>query len=320
MSREIRGGLGILVDVSLIIVNYNTKDLLRGCLESVVNTVKNVTYEVIVVDNASVDDSVDMIKEQFPWVRLIANENNRGFGAANNQAFAIMKGRYALLLNTDAVLTEGAAQELFSFMERTPQAGMCCGQLLNTDGSKQNSVAAFPTIITLMFNIPLLEFLLPSRFPGKRYEHLSPIEIDSGVGACLMIRKEALDQAGWFDERFFFFFEETDLARNMRRMGWKVFFVPTARIYHYQGKSIGEDINSRVQFYRSRYQYFKKWHDPLYFTLVRFVIFVRLTVNFLSHALAVVLLLGRSKKTVEKCKLYRELLCLHIKDASSFGI
>ncbi|MCX7816198.1 MAG: glycosyltransferase family 2 protein [Syntrophales bacterium] len=309
-----------MVDVSVIIVNYNTRDLLRDCLESVVNTVKTVTYEVIVVDNASVDGSVAMVKEEYPWVKLITNEKNRGFAAANNQAFAIMEGRYALLLNTDAVLTEGAVHELYSFMEKTPETGMCCGQLLNADGSKQSSIAVFPTIVTLLFNMSVLEFLFPSRFPGKRYEHLSPLEIESGVGACLMIRKEALDHVGWFDERYFFFFEETDLARKMHMMGWKVFFVPTARIYHYQGKSIGVEINSRIHFYRSRYQYFKKWYNPIYFSLVKCVIFIRLAVNFLGHALAAAFMLGRGEEVVRKLKLYKALILLHIKEPSSFGI
>src|SRR4030042_4812169 len=147
------------MDISIIIVNWNTKDLLRNCLNSIYQTVQNISLEIIVVDNASHDGSVAMVREEFPQVNVIENKENRGFGAANNQAISIMKGRYALLLNTDTVLKEHAVYELFSFMEAHPDAAMACGQLLNADGSKQNSIASFPTLWTLLFNTPLLEYL-----------------------------------------------------------------------------------------------------------------------------------------------------------------
>jgi GT2 family glycosyltransferase len=134
------------MDLSVIIVNWNTEGLLRDCLRSVYETIEGLAFEVIVVDNASGDGSVAMLKVEFPQVRRIENYENRGFAAANNQAFRAMAGRYALLLNSDAVLTEGAVRELFVFMEDHPEAVMACGQLLNADGSKQTSVARFPTI------------------------------------------------------------------------------------------------------------------------------------------------------------------------------
>ena len=162
-----------------------------------------------------------MVRQDFPRVRLIANSENRGFGAANNQALHCMQGRYALLLNSDTVLTEKAVYELFSFMEAHPGAAMACGQLLNRDGSKQHSFANFPNLVTLMTNAPLLEALFPRRYPSKRYRYKVPIEVDSGIGACLMVRKAAMDQVGLFDERYFFFFEETDWAYAMHQAGWE---------------------------------------------------------------------------------------------------
>ena len=134
------------MDLSVIIVNWNTEELLRGCLRSVYGTIEGLDFEVIVVDNASSDGSVAMLKVEFPQVRRIENYENRGFAAANNQAFRVMTGRYALLLNSDAVLTARAVRELFSFMEEHPEAVMAGGQLLNADGSRQNSIARFPTI------------------------------------------------------------------------------------------------------------------------------------------------------------------------------
>jgi len=155
------------MDISVIIVNFNTRELLRKCLESVSATVRGFSVEIIVIDNASTDGSVAMLREWSPPVRLIENPANLGFGAANNQALRIMTGRYALLLNSDAFLTENAVTRLVSAMEECPDAAMACGQLLNADGSLQNSIAAFPSLLTLMANMPLLEYLLPGRFPKQ---------------------------------------------------------------------------------------------------------------------------------------------------------
>ena len=263
------------MDISIIIVNWNTRDLLKSCLESVLETIHDISYEIIVVDNASQDGSVAMLQEKYPHVRLIQNTENRGFGAANNQAMRIMTGQYALLLNSDAVLTENAVRELFTFMEAHSDAAMACGQLLSADGSKQNSVANFPNLLTLLTNTSLLEYLFPNRYPSKRYSYDKPIEVDSCIGACLLVRKKTIEDVGMLDERYFFFFEETDWAYHMRNAGWKIFHVPTAFIHHFQGQSIGRDIQSRIEFYRSRYQFFKKWKSRPYFIVVCFVIFVR---------------------------------------------
>ncbi|MDO8785223.1 MAG: glycosyltransferase family 2 protein, partial [Syntrophales bacterium] len=234
------------MDVSIIIVNWNTKDLLRNCLDSICKTVRGITYEIIVVDNGSSDGSLEMLRENFPQGHVIKNTENRGFGAANNQGLRSMTGRYALLLNSDTLLTETAVYELLSFMEANPEAGMVCGQLLHADGRKQNSIASFPGLLTLLTNAALLEYVWPKRFPSKRYVWREPIEIDSGIGACLLVRKKAVDKVGMFDERYFFFFEETDWVYRMRCSGWKIFHVPSAFIYHLQGQSIGRDSRSRM--------------------------------------------------------------------------
>lgn len=301
------------MDISIIIVNWNTKDLLQNCLKSVYETVHDIAFEVIVVDNASHDGSVAMLREGFPRVTVIENRANRGFGAANNQGFGIMKGRYALLLNTDTVLTENAVHELFSFMEAHTDAAMTCGQLLNEDGSKQNSVANFPTLLTLLMNTSLLEYLFPGRYPSKRYVHREPVEVDSGIGACLLVRGKAMDEAGMFDDRYFFFFEETDWAYRMRSAGWKVYHVPSAVIYHLQGQSIGRDVRSRIEFYRSRYQFFRKWKNRPYNVLVFFAVVLRLAVNWLSTSVACVLTLWMNKKIRDKWAVYFQLILWHLR-------
>jgi GT2 family glycosyltransferase len=301
----------VKIAVSVIIVNWNTKDILQNCLDSIYPTIDNLSCEIIVVDNASSDGSTEMLQERYPQVIKIYNQDNRGFGAANNQAFAIMKGKYALLLNTDAILTSGAINKLYSFAKTHPQAAIVCGQLLNADGSKQNSVAAFPSLPSLLINTSLLEYIFPQWYPSKRYKHTSPIEVDSAIGACMMIRKKALDEAGFFDERYFFYFEETDLAYAFHSKGWSVYHVPDAFIYHLQGQSIGHNVGSRIEFYRSRYQFLRKWHSRPYYYLARGIIFFRLLVNGIFSFMFVALTLGLGKKVRNKLAIYSELIYWH---------
>lgn len=301
------------IDVSIVIVNWNTKDLLKNCLNSVYQTINNLTFEIIVVDNASSDGSIKMLESDFPEVIRIANQENKGFGAANNQAFAVMKGKYALLLNTDALLTPGAVTKLWAFCETNKQAAIACGQLLNADESKQNSIASFPSLLTLATNTSLLEYLLPRKFPSKRYQHTKPIEVNSAIGACMMVRKKALDEVGFFDERYFFFFEETDLAYAMHRAGWKTYHIPDAYIYHLQGQSIGGNVRSRIEFYRSRYKFFNKWHSRSYYLLAKALILVRLFINWLSGFIMTAFTLSLVKKIRQKFVVYSKLILWHFK-------
>lgn len=301
------------MDISVIIVNWNTRDLLDRCLGSVAAAMGGLAHEVIVVDNGSTDGSVAMVRNAFPATVVIENRENRGFGAANNQAFAVMQGRYALLLNSDALLTDHAAVRLFDCLEERPEAAMACGQLLNADGSRQNSIAAFPTCLTLLANMPLLEYLFPRRFPSKRHTYPGPVEVDSGIGACLLVRQTVIAAVGGFDERYFFFFEETDWAYRMRRAGWKVLFVPDAFIYHLQGQSVGHDLRARIFFYRSRYQFFRKWRKPPVYLAIAAVIVVRLAVDWLLTLLGVILTLGLARELRGKGILYGRLLRWHLR-------
>jgi GT2 family glycosyltransferase len=299
------------IAVSVIIVNWNTRDIIQNCLDSIYQTINDLSFEVVVVDNASSDGSQELLRQRYPQVLKIYNEVNRGFGAANNQAFAMMKGKYALLLNSDVILTPGAIDKLYSFAETHPQAAIVCGQLLNADGSKQNSIASFPNLFTLAANTSLLEYLFPQYYPSKRYKYDAPIEVDSAIGACMMINKKALDEIGYFDERYFFFFEETDLAYALHSKGWSVYHVPDAFIYHLQGQSIGHNVGSRIEFYRSRYQFLRKWHKLSYYYLARGIIFLRLLINVISNFIYVALTLGLSKKARSKLVIYSELICWH---------
>lgn len=300
------------MDISFIIVNWNTRALLLNCLASIYQTVADLNFDVWVVDNASSDGSVAAVKKAYPEIHIIENTRNLGFAAANNLAFAQMGSRYAVLINTDAQLTPGAIKNLFEFMEDVPKASMACGQLLNEDGSKQNSIAPFPTLLSLISNETLLRLLFPQKYPSKRKHYTTPIAVDSCIGACIMVRKSTMDRVGFLDERYFFFFEETDWAYRMKLAGWKIYFVPSAQIFHAQGKTVGGGVSARILFYRSRYQFFEKWHGKTYF-LVRLFTFSRLLVNTLLNLSAVGFTLGLNKRLKKKLKIYTKLVQWHLK-------
>lgn len=300
------------LDISVIIVNWNTKELLLSCLGSIFQTIKGISFEVWVVDNASRDGSVESAKEKYPSINVIENQDNLGFAAANNRALKNMKGRYALLLNTDTILTYGAIKELYDFMESDEKTGIACGQLLNHDGSRQNSIANFPSLLSLLSNETVLRILFPNRFPSKRRKYSHPIEVDSCIGACMLVRKMALDDVGFFDERYFFFFEETDLAYRMKQGGWKVNFVPTARIFHLQGKSVGISADARIMFYRSRYIYIRKWYlrsYPFFYSIIS----IRLLANTLLSLLGIFFTFGSKNELNRKFMLYIQLIAWHLK-------
>jgi len=268
--------------------------------------------EIWVVDNASGDGSVEAVRLKYPHVNFIQNRKNLGFAAANNQAFSKMQGRYALLLNTDIVLTQGAVETIYNFMEHNPDTVMACGQLLNRDGSRQNSFANFPSVTSLLFGETMVQLFAPKRYPSKRSANLYPMEVDSCIGACMMVRGAAMEAVGWLDESFFFFFEETDWARRMKQAGWKVYLVPSARIFHLQGQSVGHNIRSRVLFYRSRYIFFKKWHRDTY-GLIRGIIFVRLLLNAGLNLLGFIGTLGAHAGIRNKLDIYAKLIAWHLR-------
>jgi GT2 family glycosyltransferase len=196
-------------------------------------------------------------------------------------------------------------------MENNPDAGMVCGQLLNQDGSKQHSFANFPGLASLLFGEALLERIFPNRYPSKRNAGLSPKEVDSCIGACMMVRWKTMQTVGWLDESFFFFFEETDWARRMKQAGWKVYMVPSAQIYHLQGQSVGHNVRSRILFYTSRYIYFEKWHREIS-DLVRGIVFLRLLINTALNLLGFIGTLGLHTSIRTKLDTYAKLIAWHL--------
>jgi GT2 family glycosyltransferase len=265
------------LDLSFVLVNWNTKELIQEALSSIINTVRGYAYEIFLVDNGSEDGSSTAVKKTFPQVKLILNKTNQGFARAVNQAIDRAGGRYVVLLNSDARLQEGAVQAFMIFMEDNPDVGIAGGQLINADGSLQNSIAPFPSLTTELLNKRLLRTLLPCYYPGKEREYPVPIDVDSLVGACIIVRREAIDEVGKLDEGYFFFMEETDWCLRMREHGWRVSFVPHARIIHLQGVSTAmAKAEAKIEFYRSRYHLFTKWHGKAKMILLKLGLILRL--------------------------------------------
>ena len=258
------------------------------CLDSIYKTVTDIDWEIYVVDNNSTDGSQAEVKKRFPEVKLIENETNTGFGYANNQALRIMQGRFAVLLNSDAVLKENSVKRLLAFMTTTPSAGIAGVQLLNDDGSRQNSIDNFPSSETEIFNKSILRLFFPGKYPSKNMSYKDPIEVDSVIGACMMVRKEAIGDVGVFDEDYFIFLEETDWCFRMNKKGWKVYHVPDAEVFHLSGHSKKRTPwRSQIEYYISLYKFFKKNRTQASYLTLRVLkpckIFINLILNILGN-------------------------------------
>src|SRR4030042_3927679 len=286
-----------MIDVDIIIVSWNTKPYLLRCLESIFQKRERVPWEVVVVENGSQDGSGNAVKEMFPSVRLIENDRNMEFYKAANHGLIKSSGRYALLINPDTEVKEGVIGQLVSFMDGHPKAGGAGVQLLHSDGSKQNSIANFPTLATELLNKDLLRWVFPERFPGKRKNYVEPIEVDSVIGACMIVRREAMEQVGILDEDYFLFLEETDWCYRMKRAGWKVYHLPEVEIYHFQGKSAeAKKKRAKVEYYHSRYHFFRKNRGNLKWFFLHIGLVIRLAIELIFTTLLCLLTFFTVKK------------------------
>ncbi|HSF62981.1 MAG TPA: glycosyltransferase family 2 protein [Paracoccaceae bacterium] len=221
------------MDLSIVIVNWNTRDLLRDCLASVYAGLGNLQAEVWVVDNGSTDGSPAMLAEAFPMVRLISNPDNRGFAAANNQALSRAGGRYVLLLNTDTLVHGSVLPDAVAWMDDHPGAAVLGPRILNADGTLQSSATAFPSLYRLARQTLGLH---KQEAPNRGQIRLHRAEVISGC--AMVVRRRAMAQVGLLDEAFFFYGEETDWCRRFARAGWDVVFAPVGEITHFGGGSV----------------------------------------------------------------------------------
>ena len=302
------------MDISFIIVNWNTSTLLLDCLRSIEGTITGLTYEIFVVDNGSVDGSVHAVKEQFgARVILIENCENRGFAKANNQALNRARGNYIVLLNTDTILQEGSIRTLTDFLQKNSSAAVVGPRMIDRDGTLQNCYDNFPSLATELLNKSLLRALLPGKYAGKSPSASGPFEVDSLIGACMALRRDAIQQVGPLDEDYFFFLEETDWCFRLRAAGWKIYHHPGAEIIHIQGQSKKRmPADARIEYYRSLYHFFRKNRPAVSYALLRIVRFIRLVINCVLNLTGVCLTLGAHKKLREKAAVYAYLLGWHV--------
>lgn len=225
------------MDVSVLIVNWNTREILRNCLKSIYEQTRDLIFEVIVIDNASEDGSPQMVKEEFKEAILIENSTNRGFAAANNQGMAIAKGRYVLLLNSDTVVLDNAIAKTVVFADAHPEGAVIGCRLLNPDKTLQQGCFMFPSLLNLLLSATYLYKLFPqSRFFGREnmtwWTRDDEREVDVVTGCFMLVRRESIEQVGVMDEQFFMYGEETDWCYRFKKAGWKCLFSPNGSIIH----------------------------------------------------------------------------------------
>jgi len=266
------------MDLSIIIVNWNTRDFLRDCLRSVYEQTKDICFEVIVIDNASTDGSATMVKEGFPQAILLENSGNHGFAAANNQGMAIANGRYLLLLNSDTLILDNAIAKAVTFADSRPQAAAVGCRVLNSDGTLQPTCFMFPSVLNMLLSCTHLYKIFPkNRLFGREYmtwwDGNDVREVDVVAGCFMLVRREAAQQVGMLDNRYFVYGEETDWSYRFKQDGWKTLYTPEAEIIHYGGQTSRQMTRKfRWQLEGSKLIFMRLHRSKLSFLIVRFLI------------------------------------------------
>lgn len=237
------------IDVSVVIISWNMKPMLRDLLFSIYERSEGVRYEVIVVDNASADGTAEMVTAEFPNVRLVRNTENRGVAPARNQAYKLATARYIMSIDADMLLTENSLKKLTEFMDAHPEVGLCGAKLVSPTGELQPSCRRFPTPFTqLLRRLPQIR---PIRsIPALRYHEMRDWdrreirEVDYVIGACQFIRRRAMEKVGMLDEAIFYGPEDVDYCLRMKRAGWKVYYFPHTSIIHYEQRATKRNLFS----------------------------------------------------------------------------
>lgn len=257
--------------VSILIVSWNTRQLLLDCLQSIYTYPPQIDFEIWIVDNASGDGSSQAVRERFPQVQVIDNPTNLGFAGGNNLAVQHALGQYLLLLNPDAVVHPQAIDRLVTFLDGTPDAGAVGPCILNPDDSPQISTFRTPNLFLEAWRLSYLDRLFPLSYYAKGHQKLVIVDVLSG--ACILIRKEIFQSLGGFDTNFFMYSEEVDLCLRIRQAGWHLYHLPAAKVVHYGGQSTCQVHDSMfLELYRNKVRFFKKhygaWQAAAYKSLL----------------------------------------------------
>ncbi len=276
-------------DLSVVIVSWNIRDLLGKCLHSIKSNQGELNVEVIVVDSGSSDGTPTMLREEFSWVSLVACEENVGFPKGNNIGLAEANGQFLLLLNPDTEVQGDALSMMAHYLEEHDSVGIVGPQLLNPDGSIQSSRRRFPTVMTGLFESTWLQPLAPKSLIDDYYaadladDELT--EVDWLVGACLMTRRDVLEQVGSLDEDYFMYSEELDWCRRVRDAGWQIIYFPDATVVHHIGKSSEQAVTERhINYQRAKLRYFRKFHGKSVAGFLRLTLMMNYAVQIVLEA------------------------------------
>ena len=276
------------MDLSIIIVNYNTNKLLANTIQSVINTVASIKYEIIVVDNASIDGSIEMLKQQYPQVNLIENKDNLGFPKANNIGIKEATGRYILLLNSDTIVLGNCLQRCLDYMDSNIEVGALGCKLLLANGNLDHACKrGFPTPEASLSYILKLHKLFPAskKFGQYTLNYLPNNEInevDALTGAFMMVRKEVINKVGLLDETFFMYGEDLDWCFRIKEAGYKVVYYPEAVTIHYKGGSSKRKRYKTIyEFHRAMYIFYNKHYRNKYNFIVTGIVFVAIAMKMI---------------------------------------
>lgn len=292
------GDMGGGTAISVLVVSYNVREHLRRCLGSVAACAAEepkLTVETIVVDNASLDGSTEMVRTTFPDALLVVNEANVGFTRAVNQGLALARGAAVLLLNPDAELMAGALGALWDELRAHPDVAVVGPKVLNSDGTVQSSRRTFPGLAIGFVESTVLQRALGGLPALRRYycrdtSDDEPQDVDWLTGACLLVRREAIEQVGGLDERFFMYFEEVDWCWRMRRAGWRVRYQPAARVLHHSSQSADQDVTRRhIHFNTSKWRFYAKHYGPFWGQMLRWFLWITFGYQLVEEGLKLLL-------------------------------
>ena len=305
--------------LSICIVNWNTSGLLRECLESLYVDEAAATWEVLVVDNGSIDDSVDMVKSSFPQTDLITSAENLGFSGGSNLALEKATGDYLLLLNTDTRVEPGALSKMVEHMAANTQIGALGPRLVDGDGRLELSCGRRPNLTSEIVHKLLLHKAFPF-FRFGRWHHRSTRCVGWVTGACLMVRREAAEQTGFLDQRFFMCFEDLDWCMRIQRQGWQIVYYPHCQVIHYGGQSIGRNLGEMlVVSQKSLYYLFYKHFGSGSVALLRVLTVVEMVLrSALWSATFILMPKSRSEGRV-RLRAYRHILSKTLFEFSYWG-